>query len=76
MTDLERKALRAAVIAGATDCPLSHEEAAAFIGISPESLRTSDVPRANAFGRPKYLKSECLKFIRARLSHTVELKAS
>ena len=73
MTD--KSALRVAIIAGATDCALSPSEAAAFIGISESALRTSDIPRAQVFG-PKYLKSECLKYIQARLSHRVELKAS
>ncbi len=71
--DVTRRALRFAMIAGATDCVMTVEEAAAFLGISENTLRASDVPRTRAFGRSQYLKSECIKFIRARLTHTVEL---
>ena len=71
MTD---RRLREAIIAGETDCPLSPAEAAAFIGISESTLRNSDIPRADFHG-PKYLKSECLAYIAARLSHRV-LRAS
>jgi hypothetical protein len=67
---MDRNALRLAVIAGATDCPLTPAEAAAFIGIAESTLRDSDIPRANFHG-PKYLKSECLKYIEARLPYRV-----
>jgi hypothetical protein len=76
MNDDAKRAMRVAVISGATDCAMSVEEAAAFIGISPTTLRASHVPRSTAFGRPQYLKSECLKYVQAHLTHTVELKAS
>lgn len=77
MIDVSAKlAMRTAIIAGATDCPMSQEEAAAFMGIATSTLRASDVPVSYAFGKPQYLKSECLKYSKAHLSHTVELKAS
>lgn len=69
----DRTALRLAVIAGPTDCPLTPEEAAAFLGCSLSTLRDSDIPRARVFGT-KYLKSELLKYIEARLSHRVVLE--
>lgn len=72
---LERMALRHAVIAGATDCLMNAGEAAAFMGISESTLRDSDIPRVSFHG-PRYLKSECLKYMIARLSHTVELKSA
>lgn len=70
---LDRAAFRQAIIAGETDCAMTPAEAAAFIGIGESTLRESDIPRADVFGT-KYLKSECLKYIKARLSHTVELE--
>lgn len=71
--DDAKRALRFAMIAGATDCVMTVEEAAAFLAISENALRASDVPRTRAFGRCHYLKSECIKFIQARLTHRVEL---
>jgi hypothetical protein len=68
MTKEERAALRRAMIGGPTDCPLTPEEAAAFMGRSPSWLRASDVPRTED---SLYLKSECLKYIKCRLSHTI-----
>jgi hypothetical protein len=68
VTDQERAALRAAIIAGPGDCVLTPEEAAAFMGVGTTWLRTSDVPRAPVAGGPKYLKSQCLAYIRVRLS--------
>lgn len=67
---MNRDSIRLAVIAGQTDCPMSPEEAAAFLGISPSTLRSSDIPRADVFGN-KYLKSELLKYVKARLSHRI-----
>jgi hypothetical protein len=68
MTEGERSALRRAIIAGGTDCPLTPEEAAVFMGRSLSWLRASDVPRTED---ALYLKSECLKYIKCRLSHTI-----
>lgn len=68
MTKEQRAALRAAILAGPTDCEMTVEETAVFMGISASSLRELDLPTADVAGR-KYLKSECLKYIRARLSH-------
>lgn len=67
---LDREALRRQIIAGATDCPMTGQEAAAFMGRSPSWLRASDIPRT-ADGL--YLKSEINNYIKARLSHRVEL---
>ncbi len=64
----DRAALRAAIIAGATDCPLTPGEAALFIGRSSAWVRKSDLPRTED---GLYLKSEILKYMRARLSHTI-----
>lgn len=69
MTDSDT--LRHAIIAGPGDAILSHREAAALLGVSEAWLRKSDVPRANVAGGPKYLKSECLKYVAVRLSHRV-----
>lgn len=72
MTKKERAALRKAIIAGPGDAPLSPEEAAALMDVSLSWLRRSDVPRAsNGVGGVKYLKSECLAYVAARLSHRV-----
>ena len=62
--------LREAIIAGATDCVLTPTEAAALMGVGVSWLRESDVPRAAVAGT-KYLKSECLAYVAARLSHRV-----
>lgn len=76
MSDEFRRALRLAVIAGPTDCPLSPEEAAAFMNVSESWLRGSDVPRGDAAGT-KYLKSQCIAYLRVRLSsRIIEEKAS
>lgn len=63
--------VRLAVIGGAGDCPLSPAEAAALMGVSESWLRASDVPRAKVAGHPKYMKSQCLAYVRARLSHRI-----
>lgn len=63
-------AVRLAVIAGAGDAVLNPTEAAALMGVSESWLRASDVPRANVAGT-KYLKSQCLAYVRARLSHRI-----
>jgi hypothetical protein len=68
MTEQERAILRSAVIAGPGDCILSQEEAAAVMGVSVAWLRRSDVPVAPVAGGPKYLKSQCLAYVRVRLS--------
>jgi hypothetical protein len=68
VTTAERAALRAAIIAGPTDCALDAQEAATFMGVSESWLRSSDVPRAPVAG-VKYLKSQCLLYVRCRLSH-------
>lgn len=65
-----REALRLAVIAGSTDCVLTPTEAAAFMGISESALRASDVPRADVAGT-KYLKSQCIAYVRVRLSSRI-----
>lgn len=70
MTEEQRLQLRATIIAGRTNCPLTPDEAAAFLGISVSTLRSSDIPRAGVFGT-KYLKSELLKYVKARLSHRI-----
>lgn len=70
MTEHERVALRLAIIAGATDCALTVEEAAIFMGIGVTKLRELNVPRAD-IGGTKYLKSECLKFVATRLTHRI-----
>lgn len=62
--------LRIAIIAGATDAVLDPGEAAALMGVSESWLRASDVPRANV-GGTKYLKSQCLAYVRVRLSHRI-----
>ena len=62
--------LRTAIIAGPGDAILDPGEAAAVMGVSEAWLRRSDVPRADVAG-PKYLKSECLKYVAVRLSHRV-----
>jgi hypothetical protein len=67
----ERKVLRTAIIAGAFDAPLSHDEAAAFLGVSSTWLRASDVPRAHVAGGPKYLKSQLVAYVRVRLSSRI-----
>lgn len=66
----DRNALRVAIIAGSGDAILSLEEAAAVMSVSVSWLSRSDVPRADVAG-PKYLKSECLKYVAVRLSHRV-----
>lgn len=72
----DRDAIRLAVIGGAGDAVLSPAEAAAVMGVSESWLRSSDVPRASVAGT-KYLKSQCLAYVRARLTHRVlEDKAS
>lgn len=68
MTDEQRQALRVALIAGPSDAVLDPEEAAAVMGVSLSWLRASDVPRANVAGT-KYMKSQCLLYVRNRLSH-------
>jgi hypothetical protein len=70
LTDDQRFQLRAAIIAGPTDCPLTPEEAEVFMGRSESFLRGSDLPRANV-GGTLYLKSELLKGVRAKLSHRI-----
>jgi hypothetical protein len=65
-----RFALRCAIIAGATDCPLTPEEAEVFMGRSGSFLRASDFPRADV-GGTLYLKSELVKVVRAKLSHRI-----
>ena len=70
MSTVDRSAIRIAVISGLGDAVLSPSEAAALMGVSEAWLRRSDVPRANV-GGTKYLKSECLKYVAARLSHRV-----
>lgn len=60
-------ALRVAIVAGAGDCVLTPDEAATLMGVSASWLRASDVPRANVAGT-KYLKSQCLAYVRVRLS--------
>lgn len=67
----QREKLRLAVLAGDTDAPLTLDEAAAFMGVSASWLRRSDVPRAPGAGGVRYLKSECLAFVRVRLSHRI-----
>lgn len=71
LTEYQRMVLRATVIAGATDCTLTPEEAAAFLGRSTSYLRASDFPRAIIDHRVYYLKSELLKGVRAKLSHRI-----
>lgn len=66
----DRLSIRLAVIGGAGDAVLSVGEAAAVMGVSETWLRNSDVPRAQVAGT-KYLKSECLKYVAARLSHRI-----
>jgi hypothetical protein len=75
LTDEQRFALRAAIIAGLGDCVLDPEEAAAVLNVSPSWLRASDIPRADVAGT-KYLKSQCLAYVRVRLSHQVMDTAS
>lgn len=70
MTKEQRAALRAAIIAGSTDCSLSVEEAAVFMGVGVTTLRDLDVPRADVAGT-KYLKSECIKYVVTRLTHRI-----
>lgn len=70
LSDEQRFALRMAVIAGPTDCPLSTEEAAVFLGRSETFVRSSDFPRADV-GGAVFLKSELLKGVRAKLSHRI-----
>jgi hypothetical protein len=70
MTDAQRRTLRAAIIAGPTDCPLTPDEAEVFMGRSVSYLRASDLPRAD-IGGPLYLKSELLKGVKAKLSHRI-----
>lgn len=70
MTERQRFQLRAMIIAGATDCPLTPDEAEVFLGRSASFLRASDFPRADV-GGPLYLKSELLKGVRAKLSHRI-----
>ena len=65
-----RDALRLAVIAGAGDAVLTPDEAAVVMGVSESWLRRSDVPRAPVAG-VKYLKSECLAYVRQRLTHRI-----
>lgn len=66
-------AYRVGVIAGAGDAVMTPSEAAAFMTVSESWLRRSDVPRARTgVGGVKYLKSECLKYVAARLSHRIE----
>lgn len=77
LSDQEKASLRAAVIAGPGDCVLTQDEAAALMHVSVNWLRTSDVPRASVAGGPKYLKSQCLAYVRVRLSaRIIEEKAS
>jgi hypothetical protein len=38
------------------------------MGVGTTWLRSSDVPRAAVAGGPKYLKSQCLAYVRVRLS--------
>lgn len=72
MTDEQRAQLRALMIAGAGDAVLSPEEAAAVMGVSLSWLRRSEVPRArHGVGGVKYLKSECLAYVAAHLSHRI-----
>jgi hypothetical protein len=68
VTKEDRDALRRAIIAGPTDCPLTPPEAAAFLGIAESTLRESDCPRAD-IGGTKYLKSQCILYVKLRLSH-------
>lgn len=71
MTPEQKIALRAAIIAGPTDCPLTTEEAAVFLGRSETFMRTSDFPRANIGSSYLFLKSELVKGVRAKLSHRI-----
>lgn len=68
MTDEERAALRRELITGPNDCLMNPQETAAFMGISEASLRNLPVPRADIAG-PKYLKSQCLLYVKHHLSH-------
>ena len=70
MSDEQRFQLRCAIIAGATDCPLTPDEAEVFMGRSGSFLRASDFPRADV-GGTLYLKSELVKVVRAKLSHRI-----
>lgn len=55
---------------------LSAKEAAAVMDVSTSWLRGSDVPRAKVAGHPKYLKSQCLAYVRVRLSARILESAS
>jgi hypothetical protein len=72
VTREERAALRAAIIAGPTDCEMTVEETAVFMGIGVSTLRDklTDLPKADVAGT-KYMKSECIKYTIARLSHRI-----
>lgn len=72
MTAAERAALRAAIIAGPTDCTLDLAEAAVFMGVGVTWLRYSDVPRAPVAGGLKFLKSQCNLYVETRLTHRID----
>lgn len=71
MTADERAALRVALIVSADEAILSAEEAAAVMDVSSSWLLRSDVPRAPVAG-VKFLKSQCLLYVKNRLTHTLE----
>lgn len=71
MTPEQKIALRAAIIAGPTDCPMTTEEAAVFLGRSETFVRTSDFPRATVGSAYLFMKSELLKGVRSKLSHRI-----
>jgi len=51
---------------------MTSEEGARFMRISVSWLLASDVPRVHLGRRVLFLRSECLAYVRARLSHRVE----
>lgn len=70
MTSQDREALRRELIVHAEEAVLDIEEAAALMGVSTTWLKRSDVPRAPVAG-VKFLKSQCLAYVRARLTHVI-----
>lgn len=72
MTPADRLAFRATLIAGPTDCPLSVEEACAFVGWSESFLMASTCPRGKEKGRVYFMKSQINAWLLAQMPFKVE----
>lgn len=72
MSKDEKAALRAALIAGPADCPMSVDETCAFVGWSESSLMASTIPRGKEQGRVYFMKSQVQKWLLAHTPHKVD----